>query len=519
MGEREYIDHCIETLNFIYQADEDRFVRSRFLYYVKEIRKIRQPDTISIIISYSEDESETMAWVGSLSVVANVAIGALRDSLYGFPIDDSAYPFTPEQRQVAREWLKNTYHPRLIKSHSVLIDGKLYDNIADWQKGLIKIVDGKVVILDEPEGTIPEKVPESGKEDPATGMGHATGGDAINVAESPLLQAKDTEYYDILKKYDDINYRELLDFAPQESNIYRQESIESKIMEISRKTTSDFIKTDIAQFFLGRYLRLDGPLKWHEYLGEIAAYLTNDDRNKIVDALVNARDRFGFKDRLICLIGELNIHEAIPALKKMLEGHSPTYRPHNLIHDRHWCIRLALAQMGDREYIDHCIEAINISYPTSDDRIGNYSYLNDVSSMRQPEAMNIIMNFSQNESLASTKKKSVSIWAKLAVGIIVQTQLLYDFPLNKNNMYGRQMNDDEKYSICREWLKNTYHPRLIKSHSVLIDGKLYDNIADWQKGLIKIVDGKVVILDEPEGAAPTASPETAHPVPAGDQGQ
>jgi hypothetical protein len=112
MGEREYIDHCIEALNFIYQADEDRFVRSRFLYYLDAISHIRQEETIAIIMRYCDDETVTSACIGQLAVVADASLHNLRASLYGFPLDDTAGDqLSPAQRTLCREWLKTAKDP------------------------------------------------------------------------------------------------------------------------------------------------------------------------------------------------------------------------------------------------------------------------------------------------------------------------------------------------------------------------------------------------------------------------
>jgi len=348
-------------------------------------------------------------------------------------------------------------------------------------------------------------------------LGYAAGDDASKISGSPFQQMNTAEFYAALKQYDETNYRDLLEIAPRERNPDRQAFVDEAIFEISQKSSSDEIKTNIAIFFLGRYLTLLGPMPWQKYLFELAAYLPQEDRGKVVETFVNVEDTSLFKNRLISFIGELNIHEAKPHLKEILKDHNPAYRTHILLPDRYWRIRIALAQMGEREYIDHCIEALNYIYQTDEDRFVRSRflyYLDAISHIRQEETIAIIMRYCDDETVTSACIGQLAVVADASLHNLRAS--LYGFPLD--DTAGDQLSPAQR-TLCREWLKTTYSPRLIKSHSVLIDGKLYDNIADWQKGLIKIVDGKVVILDEPEGATPTASPETAHPVPAGDQGQ
>ncbi len=340
--------------------------------------------------------------------------------------------------------------------------------------------------------------------------GYVIGNNDSGPTKYPLSPFQQT-----LKQYDETNYRDLMDMATRERNLDRQGFIDEAIFELSQKSSTNEIITDIAQFFLGRYLRHSGPMPWQEYLVELAAYLPQEDRVKIVETFVNVDDTSGFKDRLIGLIGEINIYEAKPHLKEILKDHNPVYRKAVLLPDRFWNIRIALARMGEREYIDHCIETLNYIHEPEWERFIHTrfpEYLKQISRIRQPETIAIIMRYCDDDTVTGAFGVSAVV-ADVALGTLLTS--LYGFPIDEKSYPFTP----EQRQTAREWLKTTYHPRLIKSHSVLIDGKLYDNIADWQKGLIKIVDGKVVILDEPEGAAPTASPETAHPVPAGDQGQ
>ena len=86
---------------------------------------IRQPETIDILKPYLFEEDPKL----------NVeAMKYLSDCLIGFPYDpkDKAQnEDIPKTLETCRKWMKENYTPKMIKSDTVLIDGKLYNNIGN----------------------------------------------------------------------------------------------------------------------------------------------------------------------------------------------------------------------------------------------------------------------------------------------------------------------------------------------------------------------------------------------------
>jgi hypothetical protein len=306
------------------------------------------------------------------------------------------------------------------------------------------------------------------------------------------------------------NYRDLFKYIQPNHDYpdgHRYMAAE-RLYEIARRCMSDDIKKSICQAFADAY--------WWDYVSLLLDYLSEETKAKLINMIKTNDDCSKPFDRLAML----NVREAIPIINQYLDDNGNIKAEKNRLGDAtefgygnitRWRAMLALARFGDKKQIDACIAVTSVKLSKN-----NPAYYENLSIIEQPQAVDILLEYLFDDS----SKVVIDLPSDIKyIAAVTLRKCIIEYPDINKTQNGKGMNRKEVVALCRQWIKENYTPRLIKSHSVLIDGKLYDNIADWQKGLIKVVDGKVVILDESEGAAPKASPETEQPVTAGDQGQ
>lgn len=193
-------------------------------------------------------------------------------------------------------------------------------------------------------------------------------------------------------------------------------------------------------------------------------------------AKMNVLDNFNKKScssGMILLVGKLNIKEAEPKLRELLVDEKKMEDGENPQEGYAWPARCALARMGSKEDINRVIEVLKHNY--YDKPHGSpYQSFPILTYVRQPETTDILIKYIFDD--------------KMLMGIAPFKPICYSSvgPFNsilkKHPLMGEGNRfkgvDDDILKIMREWIKTEYSPYLIKSLSVLIDGRIVNTYVE-----------------------------------------
>ena len=286
-----------------------------------------------------------------------------------------------------------------------------------------------------------------------------------NQEENLKREEEYKEWVKMIAEKNEDTYRDLIIYL-DDKVIERQNIAYNKLREIGLKSENKKIKTEIADLLFSR-IKTEDRFSFDDinriYLFDLSSYLSDDTKNQV---LKNLAER-NVLQRPYTLAGELNLVEAKPILLKDLNSAmKPDYD--NPIFKEYLVstIRRVLARMGDKEKID---EYLKSSKKRTED---NPELLKELTYIRQPETVNLLINYLSSNIDKYDAMKCLS-------------DCIIDFPVKYDErIFSEKTHEEENKVIedCRKWIKENYNPRKIKSHSVLIDGKIYDNIGKDSEG-------------------------------------
>ncbi len=144
MGSEEDIRSYIEMLEAEYTNSVNEkiaicpswcFYREKLKWFL-DLTYIRQPQTVAILIDFLNSDKEFDSGIaGQTTRYDYRAASYLSSCIMGYPVlpKFGLTSYQKKEVETCREWMKENYSPHKIKSLSVLIDGKIYDNINDGE--------------------------------------------------------------------------------------------------------------------------------------------------------------------------------------------------------------------------------------------------------------------------------------------------------------------------------------------------------------------------------------------------
>ena len=269
----------------------------------------------------------------------------------------------------------------------------------------------------------------------------------------------------MIDNHDDTNYQELIEFTIGKDSGKKVDLAYDKLIDILKTTKNQDVKKVLSDYLM------NGCKKRHDpaFSFKASTYLSDDIKDDLVKKMMvsiygRIKDRGGADWQVDDQVDDYEKQVknlSLGVLKEYFNMGSDTFP----FGDFEFSFRAILARCGKKEHLEKSIEMgkyLSRNDPTMAFQIWSY--------IRQPETIDILKQYLSDEN----SKRNVEAMKYLS-------ECLIGFPYDPKD---KAQNDDIPKTIetSRQWMKENYNPRKINSNSVLIDGKIYDNIGKDSEG-------------------------------------
>jgi len=265
----------------------------------------------------------------------------------------------------------------------------------------------------------------------------------------------------MISSTDETNYQELIGII-KEKNSEKVNLAYNKLLDVLKTTKKQDVKKELSDYLLSRCNKKPND---SAFSFKVSTYLSDDIKDDLVrKIIVKIHERiktFPLTDWIVKGSEKQLKDFSLGVLKENFNMGSETFP----FGEFEFSIRAILARCGKKEHLEKSIEMgkyLSRNDPTMAFQIWAY--------IRQPETIDILKQYLSDEN----SKQNVEAMKYLS-------ECLIGFPYDPKD---KAQNEDipKTLETSRQWMKANYNPRKINSSSVLIDGKIYDNIGKDSEG-------------------------------------